>query len=164
MGKEYNPRALKRRHRMYCRSSHGICRAVMASCLCIMVMGGYPSAASIRLGILSFPYPKFKRRASLLLFLRASGFAVFGVLLFAHSLRGQSNTSYVGASACARCHAADYRHWSESQHSQMMQRPTARTVKGNFAAGKVVLGDSKYVVERRNGKYFITESDLTSKP
>jgi cytochrome c554/c'-like protein len=46
----------------------------------------------------------------------------------------------------------------------MMQPATKLNVKGDFAFGSVVLGNSAYVLQHQDRKYFITESDLSGKP
>ncbi len=86
------------------------------------------------------------------------------LLSVAPRIRGQSNREYVGAEACAKCHAGINVKWSESRHSKMMQPATPRSVKGDFAQGKVVLEGSTYLLEFRDGTYYITESGLAGKP
>ena len=76
----------------------------------------------------------------------------------------QSKQDYVGAQACAKCHASISRQWAASSHSRIFQHATAQNVEGNFALGKVVLRGAHYVLARRNGNYYITESDLSGKP
>ena len=85
------------------------------------------------------------------------------LLAVALPLHGQSDQGYVGAEACAKCHAAIHHEWAESRHSKMMQPATKQSVKGDFAQGKVVLRGSTYLLQQRNGKYYITESYLTGK-
>ena len=86
------------------------------------------------------------------------------LLAAALPLGGQSVPSYVGAAACAKCHASVNQQWSESRHSKMLQRATSKSVIGDFARGKVVLRGSTYVLQRRNGNYYITESYLRGRP
>jgi len=86
------------------------------------------------------------------------------LLAAALPLGGQSDPSYVGAAACAKCHASVNQQWSESRHSKMLQRATSKSVIGDFARGKVVLRGSTYVLQRRNGNYYITESYLRGRP
>ena len=43
---------------------------------------------------------------------------------------------YVGAAACASCHAREYAAWRGSQHQQAMQHAAAGTVLGDFANAK----------------------------
>jgi Tetratricopeptide repeat/HEAT repeats/Cytochrome c554 and c-prime len=72
--------------------------------------------------------------------------------------------SYVGAAACAKCHAEVYRKWSESRHSKMVQPANPQGVKGDFSRGHVRLRDSDYLLRERDGAYYITESYLSGKP
>jgi tetratricopeptide (TPR) repeat protein len=82
------------------------------------------------------------------------------LLTVALPLQGQSDKGYVGADACAKCHADINHKWTESLHNKIMQPATERTVEGDFALGKVVLRGSTYLLQHRDGKYFITESIL----
>ncbi len=86
------------------------------------------------------------------------------LLALAPPVDGQSNQGYVGAKACAACHESANIQWSESWHGKMLQRATARSVEGNFAAGKIVLGGSTFLLQRRDGHYYLTESYLAGKP
>ena len=79
-------------------------------------------------------------------------------------LQGQSYRSYVGAQACAKCHATVQHQWAESLHKKILQPATELTIKGDFAAGKLLLQGSTYLLQHRNGNYYITESELTGKP
>src|ERR1700693_2867009 len=71
--------------------------------------------------------------------------------------------SYVGAVACAKCHAEVYRKWSESRHSKMVQPATPQGVKGDFGQSQVLLRGSDYGLRERSGVYYIRESYLTGK-
>jgi len=86
------------------------------------------------------------------------------LLIAAIQLRAQSGEGYAGTAACARCHAAVHQAWSASRHARMMQPATKNSVTGDFAAGKVVLRGSTYLLAQRDGSYYITESDLSRKP
>ena len=72
--------------------------------------------------------------------------------------------TYVGALACAKCHAETHRKWSQSRHSKMVQPATPAAVKGDFARGQVKLRDQPYGLRERDGVYYITESYLSGKP
>jgi hypothetical protein len=78
-------------------------------------------------------------------------------------LHGQSDQGYVGAEACAKCHAGINHEWAESRHSKMMQPATKQSVKGDFSQGKVILRGWTYLLKQSNDKYYITESYLTGK-
>ena len=46
------------------------------------------------------------------------------------------------------------------RHSRMIQRATAASVKGDFAAGAIMLRGRQYSVRARGGEFFIAESEL----
>ncbi len=71
---------------------------------------------------------------------------------------------YVGAAACAKCHADIHRKWSGSRHSKMVQPATTSAVQGDFSRRQVTLRGGDYLLRERNGEYYITESYLTGKP
>lgn len=73
-------------------------------------------------------------------------------------------TSYIGAAACAQCHADAHRKWSQSRHSKMVQPATTASVKGDFSRSSVQLRGTSYLLHQRGGQYFITESYLTGRP
>jgi predicted CXXCH cytochrome family protein len=90
-----------------------------------------------------------------------------GALLFlmvALPLHGQADGDYVGADACAKCHANLSHKWAESLHSKIMQPATERSVEGDFAVSKVVLRGATYLLRHHDGSYFITESTLRGTP
>ena len=72
--------------------------------------------------------------------------------------------SYVGAAACAKCHAEIHSEWSHSRHSKMVQPATTASVQGDFSRGAVQLRGKPYGLKQRNGAFYITESYLTGKP
>jgi predicted CXXCH cytochrome family protein len=92
------------------------------------------------------------------------GLGLLLVLTVVPPLHGQSDGDYVGAKACAKCHAGIHQEWEESRHSRMMQPATSQSVKGDFAQGKVVLKGATYLLQFRDNTYYITEPDLTGKP
>ena len=71
--------------------------------------------------------------------------------------------TYVGAAACAKCHAEAQRTWAASRHSKMLQPATAQSVKGDFTRGQVQLRGGMYRLSQKAGVYYITESYLTGK-
>jgi len=96
-------------------------------------------------------------------FLLACNLVALFLLISARPLKGQTDQGYVGAEACAKCHAAIHHEWAESRHNKMMQPATKQSVEGDFAQDKVVLRGSTYLLQQANGAYSITESDLTGK-
>lgn len=93
--------------------------------------------------------------------IRSLGFVL--LLAFALPVAGQ-DSGYLGAAACAKCHAEISRQWEHSLHGRMMQPAGRNSVEGDFAQSRIVLHGSTYQLRQRNGDYFITESDLTGKP
>jgi predicted CXXCH cytochrome family protein len=89
------------------------------------------------------------------------GFTLF--LMFPPPVRGQ-DPGYVGAAACAKCHAEISRQWERSLHRNMTRPARTSRVEGDFAQSRIVLRGSTYFLQQQNGNYFITESDLTGKP
>jgi predicted CXXCH cytochrome family protein len=71
---------------------------------------------------------------------------------------------YVGAAACASCHKAMHAKWKGGRHSRMLQEPSAQSVRGDFAAGRLSLRGRAYAVRAAPGAWFIEESDLTGRP
>ena len=91
---------------------------------------------------------------------------IFGailLLLAALPAKAQSEKSYTGARACSACHQSAYQQWSHSWHGKFLQSAGARTIEGNFAPGKVTLRGSTYVLQRRSGRYYVSESYLAGK-
>ncbi len=78
--------------------------------------------------------------------------------------RTRTAKEYVGAKACAACHEPEYRRWLDSWHGRMLQPATARSVEGDFVVSKRTLHGSTFVLQRRNGHYYLTESYLAGKP
>jgi predicted CXXCH cytochrome family protein len=86
------------------------------------------------------------------------------MLAAAQSAHAASGSNFVGAAACAKCHADQQRKWSQSRHSKMVQPATAAAVKGDFTRGQVQLRGAPYRLRQRDGVYYITETYLTGKP
>lgn len=86
------------------------------------------------------------------------------VLVASASAYAAGEPVYVGAAACAKCHADIHRKWSGSRHSKMVQPATTAAVQGDFSRRQVTLRGADYLLRQQNGEYFITESYLTGKP
>jgi predicted CXXCH cytochrome family protein len=82
---------------------------------------------------------------------------------FVLPVRGE-DSGYVGAAACVQCHAEISHGWERSLHGKMMRPAATNSVEGNFAQSRIVLRGSTYLLQQKNGKYFITEADLTGRP
>jgi hypothetical protein len=96
---------------------------------------------------------------------RMSGRGVLGCFLMAAGTAcAAGGATYVGAAACAPCHAEAFRKWSGSRHSKMVQPATPAAVQGDFSRGTVKLRGADFLLRRRGGAYYITESYLTGKP
>src|SRR3954452_12115594 len=55
------------------------------------------------------------------------------LLAFANVARAEQQPSFVGAQACAGCHAAQAAAWQPSHHALAMQPAAAATVLGDFS-------------------------------
>ncbi|HEV3139790.1 MAG TPA: ammonia-forming cytochrome c nitrite reductase subunit c552 [Vicinamibacterales bacterium] len=84
-------------------------------------------------------------------------------IAWASAQQSPSADGYVGAAACASCHASIHDTWKSGRHSKMLQPATAASVKGDFAQTTVTLRGQRYALRARNGEYFIAESELTGK-
>jgi cytochrome c553 len=62
-------------------------------------------------------------------------------LLSVCSAKAEAHTdapaTFIGAEACAGCHAAETERWKTSHHAHAMQRATVATVLGDFANATV---------------------------
>lgn len=88
----------------------------------------------------------------------------FILCALAASAYATAGASYVGALACAKCHAEVHRKWSQSRHSKMVQPATPASVRGDFTRGQLKLRDAPYLLRERDGVYYIAESYLSGKP
>ncbi len=91
---------------------------------------------------------ELRRAAALFALLTAPGFAA----------------TYVGASACQKCHAGEFTKWQGARHSKMIQAASSVSVKGDFSAGKIKLRGDGYTLQVRGGAYYITETRLRGAP
>jgi predicted CXXCH cytochrome family protein len=86
------------------------------------------------------------------------------VLLAVVSAHAATTASYVGAAACAKCHANIYLKWTHSRHSKMLQPATPQSVEGDFSRGGIKLRGFSYKLRESDGQYFISESELYGAP
>lgn len=82
----------------------------------------------------------------------------------ANSRQDQAEPQFVGAEACAKCHADVTHEWHQSRHSKMVQPATPQGVIGDFSRGKIELRGSTYILEKQGSNYFITEDYLRGTP
>ncbi len=64
---------------------------------------------------------------------------------------------FVGAKACADCHARISQRWTNGRHSKMAQPATASSVKGDFSQGEIKLRGVRYQLIAAEGRYSIRE-------
>jgi predicted CXXCH cytochrome family protein len=62
---------------------------------------------------------------------------------------------YVGAQACAQCHAKQHAAWRGSQHAQAMQHATADTVLGRFDNARITYGGVTSTFFRRDNRFYV---------
>jgi predicted CXXCH cytochrome family protein len=75
----------------------------------------------------------------------------------------ETTPRFVGAAACAECHAAVHNRWRAGRHSKMVQPASEASVKGDFAQTSLTLQGKRYRLRTEDGRYYVTESDLTGK-
>ncbi len=68
---------------------------------------------------------------------------------------GGNTATYVGAQACAGCHAAQHAAWAESDHARAMQVASETTVLGDFANRRFAYGAVSSTFFRREGRYMV---------
>ena len=64
--------------------------------------------------------------------IRSCLLAVLGFLAVGPAFAAEPDVTFVGAAACAGCHAAETQAWHGSQHDRAMQEATPATVLGDF--------------------------------
>ena len=62
---------------------------------------------------------------------------------------------FVGAAACAGCHAKEHAAWKGSDHDLAMQVADERTVLGDFADAKFAYAGTTSTFFRRDGRFFV---------
>jgi predicted CXXCH cytochrome family protein len=98
-------------------------------------------------------------------------FSVVAVVLFltlawsirTHSQPANTAPSFIGAQACATCHAQVHADWKGARHSKMIQPATPDSVVADFSKESVTLKGQRYRLRAANGEYYIAESYLTGK-
>ncbi len=74
-----------------------------------------------------------------------------------------SAASFVGAKACAGCHAREAAEWQGSQHAKAMQHATEATVLGDFKDARFKYGDITSTFFRRAGKFYVNTDGADGK-
>jgi len=67
----------------------------------------------------------------------------------------QRDLTYVGARACAGCHASEHAEWAESDHARAMQVAGETTVLGDFADRRFVHDGITSTFFRREGRFMV---------
>lgn len=73
-------------------------------------------------------------------------------------------TDWVGAAACADCHAAQHAAWQGGRHSKMIQRAARASIVGDFAQTALRLRGRDYRLRAVGDAFYITESQLSGAP
>jgi predicted CXXCH cytochrome family protein len=73
-----------------------------------------------------------------------------------------TESTFVGAQACAACHREVHAAWKSGRHSKMVQPATSSSVLADFSKD-VTLKGHRYRLRVANGEYFVSESYLTGK-
>lgn len=76
----------------------------------------------------------------------------------------QGPVTYVGATACGECHAAEVEAWQGSHHDLAMQVASEQTVLGDFADAKFSYAGQTTRFFRRDGGYFVNTDGPDGKP
>jgi predicted CXXCH cytochrome family protein len=66
---------------------------------------------------------------------------------------GQAAPAFVGAQACASCHAEANAHWGMSDHHEAMQVANSSTVKGDFSGARFTYGGVESSFTSEGGRY-----------
>src|SRR5690242_18736210 len=74
-----------------------------------------------------------------------------------------ASATFVGAKACAECHAGEAAKWEGSQHAHAMQHATEATVLGNFNGAKFNYNGIVSTFYRRDGKFFVNTDGADGK-
>lgn len=83
--------------------------------------------------------------------------------LVATAIAPHPSGEFVGARACAGCHAGEFAAWQQSQHAKAMQHATATTVLGDFDRARFRYGDVVSTFFRRDEKFFVNTDGADGK-
>jgi predicted CXXCH cytochrome family protein len=73
--------------------------------------------------------------------------------------RPAAAAEFTGSAACAACHAQAYGDWQRSHHRRAMERPTPRSVLGDFDGSRFVHSGVESRFSMRDGRYFVATED-----
>ena len=89
-------------------------------------------------------------------------------LLLVYSAKAETPTdtpaTFVGAAACAGCHAAETERWQTSHHALAMQKASATTVLGDFANATLTHHGVTTVFSRDGEKFMVRTEGLDGAP
>lgn len=78
-----------------------------------------------------------------------------GILAFTARQRAAAKPVFVGASACANCHAKEFASWQASQHAVAMQTARPATVLGRFNGARLTQGTITSTFLRRGDRFYV---------
>lgn len=79
------------------------------------------------------------------------------------SAASMAAASFVGAKACAGCHASEHAEWQKSQHAKAMQHATEATVLGDFNDARFTYAGIESTFFRRDGKFYVNTDGADGK-
>jgi predicted CXXCH cytochrome family protein len=85
-------------------------------------------------------------------------------LLTALPARSETPPSYVGSAACADCHAAETKAWSESDHAWALKQPNASSMLGDFNDARFTHRGVASRFFMKDGTYFVETDGASGKP
>ena len=100
-------------------------------------------------------WKKWALAAPLVLAAGVAAWWLSGVSRQAAAPQPQAAAEYVGANACASCHAAEHKAWLGSHHQLAMQEASAATVLGNFDGAKFAHRGVESAFFKRDGKFVV---------
>ncbi len=93
--------------------------------------------------------------AAVLIAIAFAIFAVYRIRQQASQSAGAQRPEFVGAKACASCHAGEYAAWISSQHAVAMEDATQGAVLGRFDSAHFTSGAVTSTFFRRGDSYFV---------
>jgi tetratricopeptide (TPR) repeat protein len=87
-----------------------------------------------------------------------------GLTASSRASRDEPTATYVGAQACARCHAKEHAAWTGSDHARAMQVASEATVLGDFVDRRFAYGAVTSMFSRRDGRYMVRTDGPDGKP
>lgn len=86
------------------------------------------------------------------------------ILLLFPGLALPAQPSYVGSKKCKRCHGKIYKQWESSWHHKTLDKPSKKTVLGDFQAAPTAETGLEAIKSRRGGEYTVTTVGPNLKP